>query len=68
MIDGPDPEYCNLHLAISRVLHASGAAEIIAKYLEDDEDLCALPSYFGGPFVSDELLYRRLDDRLSLHV
>jgi hypothetical protein len=50
-------------------LHASGAAEIITKYLDDDEDVfLAQPSYFGGPFISDELFCRRLDDRLSVHV
>ena len=69
VIDGPDPRFCNLRLAISRVLRASGAAAIIDKYLKDDEDIFqAQPSYFGGPFVSDELLSRRLDDRLSLYV
>jgi hypothetical protein len=69
MIEGPDPGYCNLRLAISRALHASGSAEMIAKYLDDDDDgFLALPSYLGGPFVSDEALCRRLDDRLSLYV
>ena len=68
MIDGPDPGYCNLRLAISRVLHACGAADIIAKYLDDEEELVGQPSYFGGPFVSDELLRRRLEDRLSPYV
>lgn len=68
MIDGPDPGYCNLRLAISRVLHACGAADIIAKYLDDEEEFAGQPSYFGGPFVSDELLCRRLEDRLSPYV
>ena len=68
MIDGPDPGFCNLRLAISRVLHACGAADIIAKYLDDNENVLAQPSYFGGPFLSDELLCRRLDERLSLYV
>jgi hypothetical protein len=68
MIDGPDPEFCNLKLAIARALHACGAADIIAEIYGDNDDEEAIitqPVYFGGPFVSDEVLCRRLDDRLS---
>jgi hypothetical protein len=68
MIDGPDPGFCNLRLAISRVLYACGAVDIIAKYFDDEDFFASQPSYFGGPFVSDELLCRRLNDRLSLYV
>jgi hypothetical protein len=35
MIDGPDPEFCNLKLAIARALHAS---EIIAEIYGNDDD------------------------------
>ena len=64
MIDGPDPAFCNLHLAIARVFHASGAADIIAEvYTDDDDDFVGQPIYFGGS-ISDEVLYQRLDDRL----
>ncbi|KAK9331456.1 hypothetical protein V1520DRAFT_82807 [Lipomyces starkeyi] len=38
----PDGELFNIHLAIGRVLHASGAGEIINKILRDEED------YNGG--------------------
>jgi hypothetical protein len=70
MIDGPDPEYCNLKLAIARALHACGAAEIIAEIYgnDDDDDLIVQPIYFGGPYVSDEVLCRRVDDRLAPYV
>jgi hypothetical protein len=70
MIDGPDPEYCNLRLAIARALHACGAADIIDETYaddddDDDDDFVAEPVYFGGPYFSDEVLCRRLDDRLA---
>jgi hypothetical protein len=63
MIDGPDPAFCNVHLAIARVLHASGAADIITEVYGDEEDFVGKPIYFGGP-ISDEVLYQRLDDCL----
>jgi hypothetical protein len=70
LIDGPDARYCNLKLAIGRALCACGAADIIDEvYFDDDDDFFVTqPSYFGGPFVSDEFLYRRIDDRLSSYV
>ncbi|KAK9357537.1 hypothetical protein V1504DRAFT_54829 [Lipomyces starkeyi] len=37
-IDLPDGELFNIHLAIGKVLHASGAGEIINKILQDEED------------------------------
>jgi hypothetical protein len=33
----PDPRLCNLHLAVARVFTASGFAEVVDKYLRDDE-------------------------------
>lgn len=70
MIDGPDIKYCNLKLAISEALHACSTANLIAEMYSDsyDDAFVTQPSYFGGPFVPDELLYRRMDDRLSSHV
>lgn len=69
-IDGPDPEYCNLKLAIARAFHASGAADIIAEFYDndDEDDFVARPIYFGGPFASDDILCLRLDDRLAPYV
>jgi hypothetical protein len=53
---------CNLHLAIARVSYASGASEVFDRYLEDDdEDVCPLPMYFGGPYVPDDVLMRKLE-------
>ncbi|KAF8497140.1 hypothetical protein F5888DRAFT_1889780 [Russula emetica] len=61
----PDPRACNLHLAIARVFAASGAAEVVDKYLEDfGHDQPAVPvsrsttrpscrrRYFGGQYVN----------------
>ena len=67
-IDGPDPAFCNLKLALARMLHACGAVDTIAETFDnDDEAIVTQPTYFGGPFVSDDILCRRLDDRLSLY-
>jgi hypothetical protein len=63
----PNPEYCNLKLAIARVMNACGAADIIAEMYGDDDDdeaIVTQPVYMGGPFVSDDVLLRRLNDRL----
>ncbi|KAF8331973.1 uncharacterized protein EI90DRAFT_3123066 [Cantharellus anzutake] len=59
----PDPRICNLHLAVARVFAASGAAEVFDKYLEDDDDdyMTQVPVYFGGPFVDDDVLMRKLE-------
>ena len=66
VIDKPNPQYCNIKLAIARIMHACGAADIIAEMYEDDDDdaIVNQPVYLGGPFVSDDVLFRRLDDRL----
>jgi len=67
ILDKPNPEYCNIKLAIARVIHACGAADIIAEMYGDDHDDEAIinqPVYFGGPFVSDDALFRRLEDQL----
>ena len=48
-------------------MNACGVADIIAKMYgdnDDDEAIITLPVYMGGPFVSDDVLFRRLDDRL----
>lgn len=42
---GPLPLLCNLQLAVARVLHMSGAAEIIAQ-LQDDADDTAFPRVY----------------------
>ena len=48
-------------------MHGCGAADIIREMYGDDDDEDAIvnqPVYMGGPFVSDDILLRRLDDRL----
>lgn len=68
-LDKPNPEYCNLKLALARALHACGAADVITQlYGDDDDDEAVLtqPVYLGGPLVSDDILFRRLDDRLPI--
>jgi len=67
VIDKLNPEYCNMKLAIARAMHACGAADIIADMdwdNDDDEAIVNQPVYFGGPFVPDDTLFRRLEDRL----
>jgi len=58
----PDPWACNLHLAIARVFAASGAAEVVDKYLEDlGDDQPAVP--VGAPVhhtsFTPRMLFRR---------
>jgi hypothetical protein len=57
----PDPDVCNLHLAVARVFAASGTAEVFDKHLDDECDFTGVPVYFGGPFVSDEVLMHKLE-------
>jgi hypothetical protein len=67
IIQKPEPSYCNIRLAIARTMHACGASDIIAEMYGDDDDSEAIvnqPVYLGGPFVSDEVLLRRLNDQL----
>jgi hypothetical protein len=47
-------------------MQACGAADIIKEMYGDDDDdaIVNQPVYIGGPFVSDDILFRRLDDRL----
>ncbi|KAF8586398.1 hypothetical protein K439DRAFT_1659753 [Ramaria rubella] len=60
-IDLPSPTFCNLRLAVARVLHASGAAEVIDKFEDASETTkCGLPIYFGSPHVSDDVLIERV--------
>jgi len=71
-ISKPDPKYCNIRLAIARIMHACGASDMIAEIYGDDDDddeaIIDQPVYMGGPFVSDDILFRRLNDRLvGLH-
>ena len=69
IIDAPDPMFCNLKLAIARVMYASGASGLIDELYgdgDDDEAIVNQPVYLGGSFVSDDTLFRRLYDRLPV--
>jgi hypothetical protein len=62
----PDPKFCNLHLAICRVSYACGASEIFDQFLWDEDDGgFQVPVYFGGPFVADDVLMRKLEMKLA---
>jgi len=63
----PDPRICNLHLAVCQVSYACGAYETFDQFLDDeDDDGFQVPVYFGGPFVSDDVLMRKLDVSLLI--
>ena len=54
VIDAPNSEYCNIKLALARMMHACGASDMIAEVYGDDDDDEAIvnqPVYLGGPFV-----------------
>ena len=59
IIAKPDPEYCNLKLALARAMHACGAADVINKmYGDNDEDaIVSQPVYLGGPLFPMMLLF-----------
>ena len=61
----PDPRICNLHLAVCRVCYDCGASDIFDQFLDDeDDDGFQVPVYFGSPFVSDDVLMRKLETQL----
>ena len=67
VIDKPNPEYCNIKLPIARTMHTCGVADTLTKMdwdNDDDEAIVNQPVYFGGPFIPDDTLFRRLEDQL----
>lgn len=61
----PHPDYCNIRLAVARILHASGAAEAVERYLEDVDGMMAAGHlHFGNCFISDETLMDHMFVRL----
>lgn len=56
----PDPRFCNTMLAVMRVLHASGAAEVLDKLWGDDERSKEPGSCLGSSNDFDNLLVSRL--------
>lgn len=51
--DLPDPCICNLH-----------ATENFDQCVDDDDDGYTMPIYFGGPYIADDVLMRKLEARL----
>jgi hypothetical protein len=51
----PDPRICNLRLAISRVLAASGFAELIDKIFKDWKELSSEANFSDEADLSNEL-------------
>ena len=45
---GPDPELCNLHLAVGRILEISGAADLVNLINKDAEDDYPFASNFAN--------------------
>jgi len=69
MIDPPDPLFCNLKLALARVVHASGASGPLIDELyggHEDEATVNQPIYLGEPYTSDDTLFRRVYDQLPV--
>jgi hypothetical protein len=56
----PDPRFCNMMLAVMRVLHASGAAEVLDELWGDDERSKEPGSCLGSSNDFDSLLVSKL--------
>lgn len=52
---GPLPLLCNVQLAVARVLHMSGAAEVIMKLKEDSDDSDTPHAYLASDYFYDIL-------------
>ena len=58
--DLPNPEFCNLHFSIGRLLRASGAREIIDTVLQEEEDVLEDSEHVAttpGPSETRSLFY-----------
>ena len=66
LVEAPCPAFCNLKLAVARVLYASGAFEVIDRFEEDMDGLAGEPMYFGSPNFSDELLLDRIHSAVAV--
>ncbi|KAK9242755.1 hypothetical protein V1506DRAFT_47857 [Lipomyces tetrasporus] len=63
-IELPDRELCNIHLAIGRVLHASGVGEVIDNLLADEAGL--LGNDAGISAFSDKITLKRAREIVCL--
>jgi hypothetical protein len=60
LVSNPNPRFCNLMLAIMRVLHASGAAEVLDQLRETDEESREDGSNMGSSSNVDDLFMSKL--------
>jgi hypothetical protein len=60
LIPLPDPRFCNSMLAIMRVLHGSGAAEVLDELRQDDEHSKEGGSSMGSSKDFDDLFVAKL--------
>jgi hypothetical protein len=61
LVSPPDLRFCNLMLAIMRVLHESGAAEVLEQLREDDERSREGGSGVGTSEGFDDLFVAKLN-------
>ncbi|KAF8575268.1 hypothetical protein K439DRAFT_1370332, partial [Ramaria rubella] len=59
--NGPLPLLCNLHLAVARVILTSGAASIIAQWIDEADD-----TDFPHVYVASDAFFKILTARLQL--
>ena len=67
VIDKPDPEYCNIKLALAHAMNTCGAADIIAEMYGDNNNDEAIGLSFPMMFFSIDLMivsYSYLDSPL----
>jgi len=60
LIPNPKPRFCNMMLAVMRVLHASGAAEVLDQLRVDDKHSREDGSNMGTSERFDDLLVTKL--------
>jgi hypothetical protein len=60
LVPNPKPRFCNLMLAVMRVLHASGAAEVLDQLRVDDKHSRENGSNMGTSERFDDLLVTKL--------
>jgi hypothetical protein len=59
-ISAPNPLFCNLKLAVMRVLYASGAAEVLEQFWKECDRVGMDPSSLGVSQELDELFLDKL--------
>ncbi|KIJ26941.1 hypothetical protein M422DRAFT_71794 [Sphaerobolus stellatus SS14] len=59
-LPGPDVRLCNLHLAVSRVMQASGAATVLSAIYRGDEAVKGAGTHLGQSSSTDSLFMAKL--------